>query len=63
MKKRLFSIVYMFLITLLFTSLVSAVKIINEERIERNEKIKLQRIVLEVLGIPLQPGASDGAVA
>lgn len=63
MKKRLFSIVYMFLITLLFTSMVSAVKIINEERIERNEKIKLQRIVLEVLGMPLQKGASDGAVA
>ena len=63
MKKRLFSIMYMFLITLLFTSMVSAVKIINEERIERNEKIKLQRIVLEVLGMPLHKGASDGEAA
>ena len=63
MKKRLFPIIYMFLITLLFTSMVSAVKIINEERIERNEKIKLQRIVLEVLGMPIYKDTSDGVVA
>ncbi len=62
MKKRLFSIAYMFLITLLFTSMVSAVKLLNEERIERNEKIKLQRIILEVLGMPVREGTPDAEV-
>jgi Na+-transporting NADH:ubiquinone oxidoreductase subunit C len=52
----------MFLITLLFTSMVSAVKILNEERIERNEKIKLQRIILEVLGMPVTKETPDAAV-
>jgi Na+-transporting NADH:ubiquinone oxidoreductase subunit C len=52
----------MFLITLLFTTMVSAVKMLNEERIERNEKIKLQRIVLEVLGMPVSKETSDREV-
>ena len=63
MKKRIFSIIYMFLITLLFTSMVSAVKLFNEERIQRNEKIKLQRIILEVLDMPVHKGTSDAEVA
>lgn len=62
MKKRVFSIVYMFLITLFFTSMVSAVKIYNEERIERNERIKLQRIILDVLGMPVREGTPDREV-
>jgi Na+-transporting NADH:ubiquinone oxidoreductase subunit C len=41
----------MFLITLVFTSVVSAVKLLNEERIQINQKIKLQGIVLQVLGM------------
>lgn len=49
MKKRLFSIVYMFLITLAFTSLVSGVKLSTEARIKTNEQVKLQRIILRVL--------------
>ena len=63
MKKRIFSIIYMFLITLLFSSMVSAVKLFNEERIQRNEKIKLQRIILEVLDMPVHKGTSDAEVA
>lgn len=51
MKKRLFSVIYMFLITLFFTSIVSAVKLVNEERIETNQRVKLQRIILNVLNI------------
>ena len=51
MKHRLFSIVYMFLITLCFTSLVSAVKYVNDDRIAQNQVVKVQRIVLQVLGI------------
>ena len=59
MKKRFFSVLYMFLITLFFTSVVSAVKLFNEERIETNQRVKLQRIVLQVLGMPGDKGASD----
>ena len=51
MKQRIFSIGYMFLITLCFTSLVSAVKYLNDDRIEQNQVVKVQRIVLQVLGI------------
>jgi Na+-transporting NADH:ubiquinone oxidoreductase subunit C len=58
-KKRFFSVLYMFLITLFFTSVVSAVKLLNEERIETNQRVKLQRIVLQVLGMPGDKEASD----
>lgn len=59
MKKRFFSVLYMFLITLFFTSVVSAVKLFNEEKIETNQRVKLQRIILQVLGMPGDKGASD----
>lgn len=51
-KKRLFSIAYMFFLTLVFASVVSVVKGISEERIEANQRVKLQRIILRVLDIP-----------
>ena len=54
MKKALYSIFYMFSITLVFTSLVSAVKFFNEDKIRQNEKIKFQKIVLQVLGMPIK---------
>jgi Na+-transporting NADH:ubiquinone oxidoreductase subunit C len=61
-KKRIFSIVYMFLITLVFTSVVSGVKYFSEERIQRNEKLRVQKVVLEVLGIGAGVNASDEEV-
>ncbi len=54
MKKQALSVVYMFVITLFFASLVSAVKLMNDERIERNQTIKLQQIILQVLQIPAE---------
>jgi Na+-transporting NADH:ubiquinone oxidoreductase subunit C len=54
MKKHVLSVVYMFLITLFFASLVSAVKLLNERKIERNQTLKLQRIILQVLQIPTE---------
>jgi Na+-transporting NADH:ubiquinone oxidoreductase subunit C len=59
MKHRIFSIVYMFLITLCFTSVVSAVKYLNDDRIEQNQAVKVQRIVLRVLGIPATKDVHD----
>lgn len=51
MKDILRSVLFMFVIALVFTSLVSLVKLVNENRIDRNQKVKLQRTVLKVLGI------------
>jgi Na+-transporting NADH:ubiquinone oxidoreductase subunit C len=51
MKKQVLSVVYMFLITLFFASLVSAVKLMNDKKIERNQTMKLQQIILQVLQI------------
>lgn len=54
MNKHILSVIYMFLITLFFASLVSAVKLLNDQRIERNQTFKLQKIILRVLKIPVQ---------
>lgn len=49
--KRIYSVVYMFLLTFFFTAMVSGIYEINRERIAINEEIKLQKVILEVLGI------------
>ena len=59
MKHRIFSIAYMFFMTLVFTSVVSAVKYLNDDRIEQNQAVKVQRIVLQVLGIHATKDVSD----
>lgn len=59
MNKRAFSVIYMFLITLVFTSLVTVVKVFNEEKIEINQQVKLQKVILKVLDIPLDRNVSD----
>ncbi|MGD9161580.1 MAG: FMN-binding protein [Desulfobacteraceae bacterium] len=45
------SVMFMFITALVFTTIVTVVKITNEDRIERNRKIKLQRTILNVLGL------------
>ena len=59
MKKRVFAVVYMFLLTLFFTSLVSAVRLLSEEKIEANQRVKLERIILQVLGVSSATKSSD----
>lgn len=63
MKKHLFPIAYMFLLTFFFTAVVSAVKEISEGRIAINQRVKLQRIVLKVLGIHGAEGTAPQEVA
>ncbi len=58
-KKRLFSVLYMFGLTFFFTAVVSGIHQVNRERIAINEQIKLQRVILEVLGMKPEPGTSD----
>jgi Na+-transporting NADH:ubiquinone oxidoreductase subunit C len=60
MKERIFSVVYMFFLTLVFTSVVSLVKHVSAEKIRLNEEVKLQSVVLEALGITVPQGASRG---
>ncbi|SMC25869.1 Na+-transporting NADH:ubiquinone oxidoreductase subunit C [Desulfacinum hydrothermale DSM 13146] len=51
MKERLFSVLYMFVLALVFTSVVGAVNWVSRERIRLNQEIALQRIVLSVLDL------------
>lgn len=58
MKNTLHSMAYMFLTTLFFTSLVSAVKLTQEDRILKNQQADLQKTILKVLGIPVHKNIS-----
>jgi Na+-transporting NADH:ubiquinone oxidoreductase subunit C len=53
MKKSILSILYMFLISVFFSALVSVVKILSEKKITANQERKLQRIILQVLDIQI----------
>lgn len=53
MKGRLFSVLYMFALSLVFTSMVSALNVLNKDRIRQNEALRLQALVLNVLNITL----------
>ena len=63
MTKQLRSVVYMFLISLFFASLVSAVKYLNEKTIASNQALKLQRIILKVLEIPVEKNTPDDQIS
>jgi Na+-transporting NADH:ubiquinone oxidoreductase subunit C len=62
MKKRLYSIAFMFALTFFFAAIVSAVKVHNEERIQTNQQVKLQRIILSVLGVRVDKKAPNREV-
>jgi Na+-transporting NADH:ubiquinone oxidoreductase subunit C len=62
MKKRLYSIAFMFVLTFFFAAAVSAVKVYNEDRIQTNQQVKLQRIILKVLGVPVSEKAPNREV-
>ena len=63
MTKQLRSVVYMFVISIFFASLVSAVKLANEKKIVSNQAIKLQKIILKVLDIPVGKDMSDEKIS
>jgi Na+-transporting NADH:ubiquinone oxidoreductase subunit C len=62
MKKRLFSIVYMFIITLIFTSIVTITRHFTHDLIELNEQAKMKGIILNVFGIAADRDLSPGDV-
>lgn len=63
MTKQIRSVIYMFVISVVFASLVSAVKILSEKTIAANQAIKLQRIVLKVLDIPVEKNMPDEKIS
>jgi len=63
MNKHLRSVVYMFAISILFASLVSAVNHFNEKTIAANQALKLQSIILQVLGIADDKDISDETIS
>lgn len=63
MKKQMQSVFYMFLITLFFASLVSAVKLMNEGKIASNQVRKLRRVILRVMAIPAENISSEAELS
>lgn len=63
MKKILYSVIYMFSVTLVFAGMVTAVKTMNEDRIRLNQFVKHQKIILSVFGIPVEPDAPPETTA
>ena len=63
MKKQVQSVFYMFLITLFFASLVSAVKLMNEGKIVSNQVRKLRRVILRVMAIPAENISSEAELS
>jgi len=61
-KKRAFSVLYMFVLTLVITSVVTVIYAANKHRIAVNEKIKLSKVILGVLKIEMPPRISDDRV-
>jgi Na+-transporting NADH:ubiquinone oxidoreductase subunit C len=61
-RKRSFSVFYMFAVTLFFSALVTGIYQINQKRIEINEQVRLQKVILYVLGIDVPDGASNAQV-
>ncbi|MCB2182069.1 MAG: FMN-binding protein [Desulfobulbaceae bacterium] len=54
MKSRFYSVLYMFLLTFIFTAVVTVAKIANQDRILNNQHAKLQRVIFKVLHVPLR---------
>ncbi|MCB2185454.1 MAG: FMN-binding protein [Deltaproteobacteria bacterium] len=59
MNERVKSVLFMFAITLVCTAALAAVDLANRERIARNQELKLEKVILSVLG--LLPGPDPGA--
>lgn len=63
MKGGVYSVLFMFVLTLAFTALVGGVRSLSQDRIERNQDLKLQRVILDVLGLDRAQELTDQEVA
>ncbi len=55
MNQRLYSVLFMFLITFVFASGVTLVQRTHNNKITANKAAKLQKVILQVLNIPVAP--------
>ena len=64
-KERIFPVIFMFLVTAVFISLVSGIYLGTRENVLRNEKLYLKRAVLYSAGLDIPEGAEqlDGLYA
>lgn len=63
MKKRVYSIAFMFVITLFCTGVLTMISRASAERIELARQARMQRLVLAVLAMPPDKDATDRQVA
>ncbi|MDI6797698.1 MAG: FMN-binding protein [Desulfatibacillaceae bacterium] len=63
MKKRLFSIAYMFFLTLVCTGALAALEMGTRERVALNAQARLQGVILEVLALPVPANYSPRQIS
>jgi Na+-transporting NADH:ubiquinone oxidoreductase subunit C len=63
MNRRLSSVFFMFLITLVFASGVTLVQRAHHNKIMANREAKLQKVILAVLNIPVAPAINNDELA
>jgi Na+-transporting NADH:ubiquinone oxidoreductase subunit C len=63
MNRRFYSVLFMFLITLVFASGVTLVQRAHNNKITANKEAKLQKVILEVLNIPVAPAVGNDDLA
>ena len=63
MNRRLYSVLFMFLITFVFASGVTLVQRTHNNKIAANKEAKLQKVILQVLNIPIAPDVGNDELA
>jgi Na+-transporting NADH:ubiquinone oxidoreductase subunit C len=63
MNRRLYSVLFMFLITLVFASGVTLVQRTHNNKIAANKEAKLKKVILQVLNIPVAPDVGNEELA
>jgi Na+-transporting NADH:ubiquinone oxidoreductase subunit C len=58
-KERIFPVIFMFLVTVVFISLVSGIYLGTREKVIRNERLYLKRAVLYSAGLDIPEGAQE----
>ena len=63
MNRRLYSVLFMFVITLVFASGVTLIQQAHSKKMAANKEAKLRKVILQVLNIPLAPDVGNAELA
>ncbi len=63
MNRRLYSVLFMFVITLVFASGVTLIQRAHSKKMAANKEAKLRKVILQVLNIPLAPDVDNAELA